>query len=230
MMNFYKKTLLISFLIFISNLGFSQSNEIKIKFLGNCGLYMTDGKYNFYIDFPYKSGAHNYMDYDKSEIDNINKDNAIFIFTHRHADHYSEKLLKKLNGLKFDPWNIPELEKLGETVSNFNIKAFETEHKVYGIKVKHYSYLITWHGKKIFINGDATNVDTLASLKNIDIAFIPSWLLFDVNEKNIKLTEIGKLFEIYHVGKGDKITIDENNPYLKLLDKSKQGEIISVPF
>ena len=80
MLNFYKKFLLIVTLTCLSNLGFGQSNEIKIKFLGNCGLYMTDGKSNFYIDFPYKSGAHNYMDYDKSEIDNI-KDNPIFIFT-----------------------------------------------------------------------------------------------------------------------------------------------------
>lgn len=68
MTNFYKKFLLIVPLICISNFIFCQSNEIKIRFIGNCGFYMTDGEFNFYIDFPYKSGAYNYMEYDTSEI------------------------------------------------------------------------------------------------------------------------------------------------------------------
>jgi len=67
----YRKILLILALIFIVNVGFSQSNQITIKFIGNCGLYMTDGALNVYVDFPYKSGAYNYMKYDKAELDNI---------------------------------------------------------------------------------------------------------------------------------------------------------------
>ena len=214
-------------IIGFSNFGFSQSNEIKIKFIGNCGLYMTDGKTNFYIDFPYKSGAHNYMEYDKSEIDSI-KDDAIFIFTHRHADHYSEKILKKLTGQKFDPWNINELEKLGETIPNFNIKAFETSHKVYGISFKHYSYLITWHGKKIYISGDTENSDTFALQKDIEWAFVPVWLLIDAKEKKLNLTEISKMYAVYHIGQKDKIANDGNDPQIKLLNK--QGEIITIEF
>ena len=227
MKNFYQKTLLIISLILISNLGFSQSNEIKIKFIGNCGFYMTDGETNFYIDFPYKSGAHNYMEYDKSEIDSI-KDNAIFIFTHRHADHYSKKILKKLTGLKFDPWNIDELEKLGESIPDFDIKTFKTSHKVYGISFKHYSYLITWHGKKIYISGDTENSDTFALQKDIDWTFAPVWLLMDANQKGLNLVEISKMYAIYHIGQNDNITNDENNPQIKLLNK--QGEIITIPY
>lgn len=83
----YNRILLALTLIFISNFGFSQSNEIKIKFLGNCGLHLTDGNLN-YMDFPYKSGAYGYMEYDKAQLDSI-KENSIFIFTHKHADHYS---------------------------------------------------------------------------------------------------------------------------------------------
>lgn len=228
MTNFYKNFLLIISFFCLSNVGFSQSNEIKIKFIGNCGLYMTDGKTNFYIDFPYKSGAHNYMEYDKSEIDSI-KDNAIFIFTHRHADHYSKKLLKKLNGQKFDPWKINELEKLGESIPNFNIKAFKTKHKVFGLSFKHYSYLITWHNKKIFISGDTENVETLAAQKELDWAFIPAWLTTDAREKGIQLAAISKMYAIYHIGQNDKITNDgKKDSQIKLLNK--QGEIIIIPF
>lgn len=106
MINFYKKFVFIITLISFSNFGFCQSNEIKIKFIGNCGLYLTDGNSNIYIGFPYKSGAHNYMEYDKSEIDNVKRENSTFIFTHKHADHYSKSLLKKMEGNKYGPWNI----------------------------------------------------------------------------------------------------------------------------
>lgn len=139
---FYKKLIIIIGIFFISSFGYSQTNEITVKFIGNCGLYLTDGNLNIYIDFPYKSGAHNYMEYDKSEIDSI-KENPIFIYTHKHSDHYSNKLLKKLNGKKFGPWNVSELEKLGNIILDFNIQAFKTDHKVYGIRFKHCSYLIT---------------------------------------------------------------------------------------
>jgi len=227
MTNLYKKCLLAVTLSIFSNLVFSQSNEIKIKFIGNCGLYMTDGASNIYIDFPYKSGAHNYMEYDEAEVDNI-KDNAVFIFTHLHADHYSKKLLKKLSGLKLDPSNINELEKISNSIPNFDIKAFKTPHKVFGISFRHYSYLITWHNKKIFISGDTENADTIAEQKNIDWAFIPVWLTFDAKEKGIKLGDLSKMYAIYHIGPEDKITNDTNDPSIKLL--SEQGEIITIPY
>lgn len=99
MQKFYFNFIIINVLISCCNIGFCQTNEIKIKFIGNCGLYLTDGNANLYIDFPYKSGAHNYMEYDKSELDSI-KEKATFIFTHKHADHYSQKLLNRYDGKK----------------------------------------------------------------------------------------------------------------------------------
>ena len=53
----------------------------------------------FYIDFPYKSGAYGYMEFAENELVNINE-NAIFIFTHKHADHYSKKNLKRVTNIK----------------------------------------------------------------------------------------------------------------------------------
>ena len=43
-------------------------------------MYLTDGKQNIYLDFPYKSGAFNYMKYAKSEVDSIKK--MPFLFLH----------------------------------------------------------------------------------------------------------------------------------------------------
>lgn len=195
------RILLFVAMTFITGFGLAQSNEISIEFMGNCGLYMTDGKTNIYIDFPYKSGAYNYMEFNEAELDSI-KDNSIFIFTHKHADHYSRKNLKKVfneeKGQKFGVWNIPELEKLGEALEDFDIKAFKTKHKVFGISFRHYSYLITWHGKRIYISGDTTNPETIGKIKNIDWAFIPYWLLINAKENKIDIdTEMIGIYHLY---------------------------------
>lgn len=172
----------------------------------------------------YKSGAHNYMEYDKSEIDNI-KDNAIFIFTHKHADHYSEKILKKLKGQKFDPSNIDELEKLGTSIAAFDIKAFRTQHKVFGISFKHYSFLITWHGKKIYISGDTGDLEDLSQLKEIDWAFVNPWIY--MNAVNEKLIIDAKNFGMYHLYPDQAISGEVPS---NLLILKKQGEIINIPY
>lgn len=220
-------TLVLVVLFGFPTFSFAQSGKIDLKFIGNCGLYMTDGTTNFYIDFPYKSGAHDYMEYDSAEIDSV-RENAIFIFTHRHSDHYSEKILKKLSGQKYDPFNVDELQKIGATVPDFYIKAFKTDHTVFGIPFKHYSYLITWHGKKIYLSGDTTYSDTLAAQSGIDWVFAPAWLYMDATAKSVQLSEISKMFAIYHIGPKDKITVDPNDK--RMIALSKSGQHIEIPF
>ncbi len=188
---------------------------------------MTDGISNIYIDFPYKSGAHNYMEFDNAELDSIKK-NSVFIFTHKHSDHYSKRILRKVlkekKGETFGPWNVSELEKLGKSMPEFDIKAFRTEHKVFGISFKHYSYLINWHGKKIYLSGDTESSETIGKIKDIDWAFVPAWLLLDSNEKQIKLDT--KMLGIYHIGPNDNINITGE----KVLMLKKKGQIISISY
>lgn len=217
------KLLLLNFvLIFAVNFSFGQGKEITVRFIGNCGLAMTDGTTNIYFDFPYKSGAHHYMEYNLSELDSV-KSNAIFIYTHKHSDHYTglvKKIAKKRNGRIFTPQNVDELLKLNGELKDFQIEAIQTKHR---FSFNHYSYLITWQGKRIFISGDTENSDTIASVKNIDWAFIPAWLLMDANEKQIKLRETIQTMVIYHIGSRDKITSDAADKQIKLLNK--QGEV-----
>jgi L-ascorbate metabolism protein UlaG (beta-lactamase superfamily) len=203
----------------------AQSKQISVRFIGNCGLHLTDGTTNFYIDFPYKSGAHNYMEYDATEVQNV-KSNSIFIFTHRHADHYSKRLWKKHRGQKFDPYNTEKLEQLSKEIPEFSIQSFRTPHKVFGISFKHYSYLITWHGKKIYLSGDTESADTFAKQENLDYAFVPIWLLLDANDKNIKSRSISKKIYVYHIGPKDQIKLKSDDTQISLLNK--QGEVIII--
>ncbi len=216
--------LIISFII-ISNFGFGQNNEIKIKFIGNCGLYMTDGDLNLYLDFPYKSGAHNYMEYDSSELDSISN-NSVFIFTHRHSDHYSKKILRKIKkeheGKVFGNWNTTELNELNNSVNDFTVKAIKTSHK---FTFKHFSYLITWHNKKIYISGDTGSLEELSKLKGIDLAFMNPWLF--MNAEKEKVTIDAKMFGIYHLYPDQKIGegFPDNVHFL-----TEQNEIILIPY
>ncbi|MNU68607.1 Beta-lactamase superfamily domain protein [compost metagenome] len=215
-------------LILFLNFAYSQTKEITVRFIGNCGLYMTDGTSNIYLDFPYKSGAHNYMEYNLAELDSV-KDHPVFIYTHRHSDHFSGKLVKKLSkkldGQIFTPRNAANLTKLNNQLKDFTIEAIQTKHH---FSFNHRSYLITWHNKRFFISGDTENSEVIASLTNLDWAFIPIWLLIDAKEKGIKLYTLSKMLAIYHIGPRDKITTDGTNLQLKLLDK--QGETIAIPY
>ena len=220
-----KSILVISMVVLISNLGLGQANEIKIKFIGNCGLYLTDGNLNIYVDFPYKSGAFNYMQFGKAELDSI-KENSIFIFTHKHPDHYStkqmRKTLRKKKGHKYGKWNIKKLEQLSNTITDFSVKAIETEHS---LSFKHYSYLITWHGKRIYFYGDTETADTVLTMKNLDWAFVPYWTAIQIRKQNLEIET--KMLGVYHFYPNMKTTNSKPDEVVLLVN---QGQIISIPY
>lgn len=207
--------------VFSLNSGYSQSGEIRIRFIGNCGLYLTDGDLNVYVDFPYKSGAHKYMKYDASELDSI-QDGAIFLFTHRHTDHYSRKLVKQLTGKIYGNWNAKQLSELNDSAKAFSVKAIRTSHKFTG---KHYSYVITWHGKNIYMSGDTGNTDAIRELKNIDWAFLNPWIFMNAKSENITMDT--KMTGLYHLYPTQKIEgeIPDN-----LLILKQPNQMISIPY
>jgi len=225
MAKFYRNFSIFISLIIATSYGFSQSNEIEIKFIGNCGLFLTDKNAHLYIDFPYKSGAFNYMKYDPSEIDSI-KDNSFFLFTHRHPDHYSKKILRKIKskhkGNVYGNWNPENIQKLNSLIADFKIEVFKSKHR---FSFSHYSYLITWHGKRIFLSGDTETAEIIASVKNINWAFVPTWIILDSKEKNLKIDT--EKFGVYHLYPNESINnlIPEK---VKLLDK--QGEVIKIKY
>jgi hypothetical protein len=203
----------------------AQSNAITIRFIGNCGLYMTDGVLDVYVDFPYKSGAFGYMHYPTSEIDSI-RVNATHIFTHRHPDHYSKKLVKKLSGTVYGPWKVKkkrraDLSAPAYSAAEFTVEAFRTKHR---FASHHYSYLITWHGKRIYLSGDTEKAETIGQVKAMDIAFVPAWIMIDAKEKNIKID--APRIAVYHLYPKQTVTTD--SPKVTILQT--QGEVLELPY
>lgn len=220
-----RQLLLIPILIFFTHQASSQSNEIRIEFIGNCGLHMTDGKLDIYTDFPYKSGAYGYMEYDVAELDSI-KENAVHLFTHRHNDHHSGKLMKSAMKHKhckqFGSWNIAKLMAWSKTIPDFSIEAIKTKHR---FSLSHYSYVIIWHGKKIYLSGDTESAETIGKVKGIDYAFVPGWIMTDAYEKKMKVD--AKQFYVYHLYPNQKVNPDIPKN-VKLMDT--QGMMISIPY
>ncbi|MBK9289952.1 MAG: hypothetical protein IPN38_20460 [Flavobacteriales bacterium] len=186
---------------------------------------MSDGALDVYVDLPYKSGAFGYMDYPGSEIDSI-KANATHIFTHRHPDHYRKKLVKKLSGTVYGPWKVKkkrraDLSAPAYSAAQFTVQTFRTKHR---FARHHYSYLITWHGKRIYLSGDTEGAETIAQVTTMDIAFVPAWIMRDAKEKNITID--AQRFAVYHLYPTEKVTTD--NPKVTVL--RTQGEVLALPY
>ena len=41
----------------------------------------------------------------------------------------------------------------------------------------HASYLVTWHGLRLYFTGDTDSVDQLLAMKDLDYAFVSPWLI-----------------------------------------------------
>jgi hypothetical protein len=205
--------ILISIFILIAGFSYGQIDKIEIKLLGNCGLFMTDGNLNIYVDFPYKSGAHGYMAYRPGLLDSL-QTNSIFLFTHGHSDHYNRKLFKKTDQKLYGPWPVKflmpkkrkySLEELNDSLPGFSITEFKTKH---GYSFIHLSYLVEWNERRIFISGDTHVADTMASMKNLDLVFAAPWVLFDANDRGLKIDS--KRIIVYHLRTTDKLTTDSD--------------------
>ena len=205
--------------------GSAQINTITVRFIGNCGLYMSDGELDVYVDFPYKSGAFGYMEYPDPEIDSI-RPKATHIFTHRHPDHYRKKLVKKLTGTVYGPWKVKkkrraDLSAPAYSAAQFSLETFRTKHR---FARHHYSYLITWHGQRIFLSGDTEGAETIGQVKDLDLAFVPSWVMQDALEKQIDID--AERFAVYHLYPTETVTTE--NPKIKVLHT--QGEVLEVAY
>jgi hypothetical protein len=221
MKHIYHKLIGTFLFIFLFNFSFAQTNEITITFIGNAGFLMTDGNTDIYFDFPYQSGAFGYMKYNPTEIDKI-KDNSILIFTHKHPDHYSKKIVKKFKGKVYSGRNRKKISKLEKIIPNFKITSIKTKHR---FSFNHYSYIIEWHGKKMFVSGDTEHPETIGLIKDIDYAFIPTWIWSYAKEKNIVIDS--KTNVLYHLYPTEKVEV---NTLSKFIIFDKQGMNIKIPY
>jgi L-ascorbate metabolism protein UlaG (beta-lactamase superfamily) len=192
---------------FAQPLGATPTSQppLHARFIGNMAYAITDGTTTLFTDFPYESGYSVYMEYDPREIRSATKD-SVALVTHRHGDHWDRGLFARTGWRVIAPedalTDVPAarivralpVEPASATITfgSVAIEAVPTPHANIG----HYSYLVTWHGRRLYFTGDTDNVDQLLATKNVDVAFLSPWLFERLARDGRRLD--AKRIVIYH--------------------------------
>jgi L-ascorbate metabolism protein UlaG (beta-lactamase superfamily) len=156
-----------------------QPPTLAARFIGNMAVAVSDGAATVITDFPYQSGYSGYMTYSAEEI-RSSTPATLALITHRHADHWDRGLFEKTGWSVAGPGDVVSGLPAGRVVSvsprgtfgAVQIEPLETPHAGIG----HYSYVVTWHGKRLYFSGDTESPDHLVALRNLDVAFVSPWL------------------------------------------------------
>jgi len=155
--------------------------SLEARFIGNMAWSITDGTFTLMSDFPYDSGAiRGYMTYDAAAELRSSTAETLSLITHRHADHWSPTLFGKTNWKVVAPRDVTASVAHDRVVpvsprfplGPLQIDAIETPHAGIG----HYSYVVTWHGRRLDFSGDTESPAHLLELGGLDVAFVSPWL------------------------------------------------------
>ena len=183
-----------------------QRPALDARFIGNMAFAITDGTTTIMSDFPYQSGYSRYMDYRPDAIRSTTQA-TLSLITHRHRDHWDRELFQKTGWNVAGPVDVVSMVPPARVVSlkpqgNFGaarIDAIETPHASIG----HYSYVVTWHDRRLYFSGDTEDSTHLVALKNLDAAFVSPWLYRSVLRKSQRIDT--KLIVIYHHEAGENV-------------------------
>lgn len=185
-------------------------SRLQAQFIGNMAFAITDGKTVLYSDFPYESGAFGYMSYDFAKVPK--SPGGLCLFTHGHRDHFDAALLAKLDTKVIAPpklaATLPPARVIpfapNMTYRDIAVEAFRTPHG----NEDHASYLVTWHGLRLYFTGDTESVDQLLAMKNLDYAFVSPWLIAKIAETKGRID--ARTVVCYHHKTGDKVPAFQN--------------------
>lgn len=183
-----------------------QGPKLDARFIGNMAVAITDGKTTLMSDFPYRSGYSRYMTYDPAEIRSATAA-TLSLITHRHPDHWEPSIFEKTNWSVAGPDDVVAgiaasrvvALKPSATFGAAQIEPIQTPHAGIG----HYSYVVTWHGRRLYFSGDTESPDHLIRLGNLDVAFVSPWLLRAVLKAGGRID--AKQVVVYHHMPGETV-------------------------
>lgn len=160
----------------------AAASPLTATFIGNEAWHITDGDYTLLTDFPYQGGYSRYMTWEWSGVPKV-KDPAklLIVTTHQHRDHFAAELFSRLNPAGvIGPATVraaaPAKGIIPSADARFGpirVQAITTPHA----DLEHYSYVIEWHGVRVYLPGDTEEAKSLIEAKNLDVAFVTPWML-----------------------------------------------------
>jgi L-ascorbate metabolism protein UlaG (beta-lactamase superfamily) len=183
----------------------SERPRLDARFIGNMAFAITDGRVTLMSDFPYESGYSVYMTYPSSEIRSPTA-MTLSLITHRHGDHWDAGLFTGTNWKVAGPADVTASAPADRVVplaqrttfGPVSIERIETPHA----RIGHYSYIVTWHGRRMYFSGDTESTKSIAAAKNLDVAFLSPWLYQSARQAGIRID--AKRVVIYHHQSADE--------------------------
>lgn len=162
-----------------------QRPHVEARFIGNMAYALTDGRTTIFTDFPYQSGYSVYMEYDPREL-RSSTPRALALVTHRHGDHWDRPLFEKTTWKVIGPADAVAGVDAARLVRSLPVAPARTTVTFDGVAIEalptphagigHYSYLVTWHGRRLYFTGDTDDATQLLEMKDVDVAFVSPWL------------------------------------------------------
>lgn len=208
----------------------TSGGDLTITFIGHGTLMMEfDGKV-IHIDPVAMFG--DYAELPKADL---------ILVTHSHGDHLDVntiELLKKESTQVVLTESCTTVYKNGEVIKNgesgtfagievnavpaYNIKHMRSEGNPYHPKGDGNGYILHFADKKVYVAGDTENIPEMASLKDIEVAFLPMNLPYTMTPEMV--AEAAKTFHPkilypYHFGNTD------TNTLVELMKGQKETEV-----
>lgn len=184
---------------------------LEARFIGNMAYAISDGATTLFTDFPYESGYSVYMEYDPREIRSSTAE-SIALITHRHRDHWDGPLFGRTTWKAVGPADAVGSLDPARVVRALPVPAARTSVVAGGItidalptphaSVGHYSYLVTWHGRRLYFTGDTDDPAQLVEMRNLDVAFVSPWLYTRAQTRGQRID--ARRVVIYHQTAGER--------------------------
>jgi L-ascorbate metabolism protein UlaG (beta-lactamase superfamily) len=150
---------------------------------------------------------------------------TLALITHRHRDHWEPSLFLKTDWKVAGPRDVTSGVPADRVVpvsprftfDSLTVQAIETPHAGIG----HYSYVVTWHDRRMYFSGDTESTDSLAAASNLEVAFVSPWLYRSMMRGGARID--AKQVVIYHHAS------DERIPECAVgCTQPRQGEVIRI--
>ena len=145
------------FATFVAVATAQQRPPLQARFIGQMAFAITDGTVTVITDFPYQIGYADAPPYSPAEL-SAARPQTLALITHRHLITGSRRSLRrptwKVAGPKDVTAGLPADRVVAlagpTTFGPLQIEPIETLHA----RIGHYSYIVTWHGRRLYFSGD----------------------------------------------------------------------------